>query len=500
MLRSRSLFCVFCPLIGLALALLYLFLATPSAMAQPAQKEPVSFIQDVAPILKENCFGCHNPKKKAGKFDMTTYENFRKGGRNDDPVVPGRAKSSYIMDVLTATDASRMPPKEAGHPLSKAQLAVIASWIDQGAKLDNGIKPQDDLLTELRKRWQPPALLAKYARPAVINSLAFTPDSKKIVTSGYHELLVWDVESGKLEKRLHTRAERAHDMEFLPDGKLAVAGGRPGQEGDVRIYDLNGKSKMENGVAVLDGVNDPSVLVAQLAQTDDVILSLDLSDDGKKLASAGTDRLVRVWDLSAGAAQAKLVDTIENHADWVFSVNFSPSGEVLVTASRDKSAKVWDLKAKESLATFQDHKESVYGAVMAADNKSAISVGEDHNLRWWDADPKSKNVGKQKRTAGGHSKVILQLVERRDGKNQILATASADGSVRLWNGVTGQAIKTLTGLPDWVYAVALSPDGKLVAGGGFAGEVRIWKIDDGKELRVLNASPGYEAPKAVQAK
>ncbi len=108
MIRSRSLFCALCPLFGLALALLYLFGVPSLALAQ--NNKAVSFIKDVAPILKENCFGCHDAKKKKGKFDMTTYEKFRTGGRNDDPVVPGNPRSSYIMDVLTATDLSMMPP------------------------------------------------------------------------------------------------------------------------------------------------------------------------------------------------------------------------------------------------------------------------------------------------------------------------------------------------------------------------------------------------------
>ena len=49
---------------------------------------------------------------------------------------------------------------------------------------------------------------------------------------------------GQLEAtRVSTRMERAYAMVFLPDGRLAVAGGRPGQEGDVRIYDVHGDEK-----------------------------------------------------------------------------------------------------------------------------------------------------------------------------------------------------------------------------------------------------------------
>ena len=59
--------------------------------------------------------------------------------------------------------------------------------------------------------------------------------------------------------------------------------------------------------------------------------------------------------------------------------------------------------------------------------------------------------------------------------HSVLATCSADLPVRLWNTNSGANLKTLTGFTDWVYAVALSPDGTLVAGGSRNGEVRVWK-------------------------
>src|SRR5207253_1710469 len=125
-------------------------------------------------------------------------------------------------------------------PLPKDKIAVIERWIKEGARLDAGIAAKADLMRELRVRWQPPTPPIAYKYPININALAFTPDNKKLVVGGYHELTVWDVDLGKLEKRVYTRAERAYALVFLPDGKLAVAGGRPGQEGDVRVYDLKG--------------------------------------------------------------------------------------------------------------------------------------------------------------------------------------------------------------------------------------------------------------------
>ena len=268
-----------------------------------ARAQEVSFIKDVAPILKENCFACHDAKTKKGKFDMTTYANFRNGGTKDDPVTPGKAKASIIIDVLTSMGKDRMPPKDvSAKPLPKEKIDIIAKWIDQGAKLDPGIDVKASLIRELRSRWQPPQPATVYKFPNVINALAFSPDGK-LVVGGHHELLVYDLTTGKLYRRLFTRAERAYAMEFLADGKLVVAGGRPGQEGDVRIYDIQaGTPKDFGGVPAVDGVNDKAVLVQVIADADDAMLALAVSPDGKKLAAGGCDRFVRLLRHAVGQA------------------------------------------------------------------------------------------------------------------------------------------------------------------------------------------------------
>ncbi|MBI3412319.1 MAG: hypothetical protein HY040_28705 [Planctomycetes bacterium] len=493
MFRPRCCYCILCSLLGLALAWLLLFAAPPAAQAQNA-KGPISFVNDVAPILKENCFACHDAKKKKGKLEMTTYANLRKGGSKDDPIAPGKPKESYIIDVLTSTGANRMPPKETGDPLPPERIAVIARWIEEGAKLDAGLDAKADLVRELRVRWKPPQPPIAYKYPANVNALTFTPDNKKLIVGGFHELTVWDAAEGKLEKRIFTRAERAYAMVFLPDGTLAVAGGRPGQEGDVRVYNLHaGAAKDLGGVPSVDGVHDKAVLVKELLETDDSVLALALSPDGKKLASGGCDRLVRVWDLPS----AKLEQSIENHADWVFSVAFTPDGKHLVTGSRDKTAKIWDLTAKESVLTFPDHQNGVYAVGISSDAKTGFSAGEDNQVRQWQATDAAKQIGKQIRSLG-HSKAVFRMAHHADVKTPLLATCSADATVRLWNPATGAALKTLSGHTDWVYAVAISPDGQLVAGGSWNGEVRIWKSSDGNLVKAFNASPGL-APKTAEA-
>ena len=83
---------------------------------------------------------------------MTTFENFRKGGTKDEPITPGKPKESILIDLVTSTGPERMPPKENGDRLPKEKVAVIAKWIEEGAKLDAGIDPKADLMRELRIR------------------------------------------------------------------------------------------------------------------------------------------------------------------------------------------------------------------------------------------------------------------------------------------------------------------------------------------------------------
>jgi WD40 repeat protein len=479
---TRYRLCIFCT--ALAALTAWLVLSVPIARAQD---KSVSFINDVGPILKENCFACHDAKKRSGKFDMTTFEKLRAGGADGEGITAGKHADSELYTLIVSQKERRMPPRKDNlSPVPMPQKEIIKKWIDQGAKLDAGIDPKADLVKELRIRWKPPAPPAKYPYPTIINALTFSPDGKQLVIGGHHELTVWDIAGTKLLKRIYTRAERAYAMAFLPDGKLVVAGGRPGQEGDVRIFDINTPGKKDGDVEILDGVNDPKVMLKHLLDSDDSILCLAISVDGKHIAAGGCDRTVRVWEYPS----YKLEQSIENHADWVLGVAFAPDGKHLLTCSRDKTAKVWDLSAKESVLTFPDHQQPVFGVAVKADSKVGYSAGLDKQLRMWNA----TGEGKQIKALGGHADDILKIVQHP--KEPIMVTTSADKTVKVWNSETGANTKTLSGLNDHVFAAAISPDGKQVAAGSYDGEVRVWNVADGAVVKGFNASPGYVPPMA----
>jgi hypothetical protein len=496
MIRGRVCVCILCAVLAAAIAAALLF-APVHATAQDAAARPLSFIGDIAPILKEHCLACHDSKKPGGKLDMTTFARLRQGGSNEDPIVSGKPTESLLIERLKAEGRKRMPPPPADRPEDPSgaipieKVALIERWITEGAQLDSGLPPDANVLRELRQRWRPPPPAAAYARPVPVTALAFTPGGQKLIVGGRHELMVWNAADGKLLARVATRAERTHALAFLGNDLVVAAGGRPGEEGDVRVYNLAATSAtVENGIARLNGIDDPAVLVAHLIDIDDCMLCLVVSGDGKKLAAGGCDRVVRVWDVSGGAAAAKLEQTIDVHTDWVLGLAFSPDGKRLMTASRDKTAKVWDLEKRESMQSYGEHQQTIHGIAVRADGQAGLSVGADKMLRIWNADGSAKSI----KAVGGHTDEVLRIVAV-PGQPQF-ATSSADASVRLWSA-DGAPVRTYGGLTDHVFALAVSPDGTRVAAGDWTGQIRIWKLADAALIVGFPAFPNRDPNRAA---
>jgi mono/diheme cytochrome c family protein len=97
---------------------------------------PVDYVKEIQPILAKNCVGCHNAQKARGKVRLDSVADAVK----NDVIVPGSSKTSALYQSLIGDGASQMPPK-GRNQLDKNQIALIKTWIDQGAKApDNGAK------------------------------------------------------------------------------------------------------------------------------------------------------------------------------------------------------------------------------------------------------------------------------------------------------------------------------------------------------------------------
>lgn len=436
-----------------------------AAKKDDAKPAPVSFIKDVAPILVRNCIACHNGRKAESKYVMTNFAALAKGGQSGEGITlePGKPDESKLVEVLKPDGQPRMPYKL--DPLPDEQIALIERWVAEGAKYDGGT-PTEDWPTLLHKL-TPVTIPESYPIAVPITAVAFSPDGAEIATAGYHEVNLWKLADGTLGRRLQGLNERVYRIAYSPDGKwLATAGGDPGQAGSVKLW-----------TAEPDGGGKP---VRDLLESPDSVYAVAFSPDSKKLAAAGADRAIRIWEVESG----KLLATIEDHADWIFDLAFSPDGKKLASASRDKTAKVFDVEKKEALVTFPGHAETVYCVSFTPDGTQVASGGGDNQIRIWKADGEAQQTA----AIGGFGGAVFRIQYQPETKQ--LVACSADKTVRILNG---NSIKTtLSGHNDWVYAVALSKDGKTIASGSWDGEVRLWSFGDGKPQKTILAAPGLK--------
>ena len=96
-------------------------------------EDPVSFAQDVRPILSDHCFACHGPDAETREADLR-LDSLESATANK-AVVPGDIQASELWSRITSDDHdSVMPPPEFGKPITKEQRATLKKWIESGAE------------------------------------------------------------------------------------------------------------------------------------------------------------------------------------------------------------------------------------------------------------------------------------------------------------------------------------------------------------------------------
>jgi hypothetical protein len=118
-------------LAGLAIATVTAAL-TSTVAAQNSTQSTVDFVRDIQPILQNSCYECHGSQKTKAHLRLDSAAGILKGGETGSIVVPGRSEQSLIVRRILGLDGDDRMPKD-GDPLTPAQIALIKSWIDQGA-------------------------------------------------------------------------------------------------------------------------------------------------------------------------------------------------------------------------------------------------------------------------------------------------------------------------------------------------------------------------------
>ena len=377
-----------------------------------------------------------------------------KGTKGERVIVAGKPEASSIYDLVTSKDDdNRMPQND--DPLPAAQIATLKQWIAEGAKFD-GPDPQASIRTMVASVNFPDPPTA-YPHPIPVLALAFNAAGTELASSGYHEVLIWDVADLHLIRRIRSLPQRIQALEYSPDGKLlAIASGTPGRIGQAYLA---------------EGEN-----LRPLHTSPDVVLTVAFSPDGTTIATGGADNAIRLFEVASG----KLKFKTEQHADWVMGVAFHPATNLIVSASRDKTARVINTISGELEATYQGHTEGVFAAVFSDDGKRAYSAGRDKKIHVWDI-KEAKKSG-EAAVDGEIYRLILQ------GKD--LFACGSDKSVRQFRaGDKPELVRTFKGHADVVYSVAFNPTTHRLASGSYDGEVRLWNTENGESVAQFKATP-----------
>jgi len=263
----------------------------------------------------------------------------------------------------------------------------------------------------------------------------------------------------KLRRSLSGHGDTVWAVAFDPDSaKLASAS----SDRTVRLW----------SVASLE---DPIVLQGHA----DSIHAVAFSPDQPLLASAGKEKSVRLWNTRNGEA----LGTLEGHTDAVGALCFRPDGSVLATGSNDKTIVLWDTAERRTMRTLQGHTDTVWAVCFSPTGHTLVSAGKDRSVRFWD--PVS---GQNLNTGREFTSWIFTAAFSRDG--QTIATGSHE-TIKLWDAETGRVRHRLEGHTGNVYAVAFSPDGKLLASGAKDGTLRLWDVRSGTPTQTLD---GHEGP------
>ncbi|HEX2913802.1 MAG TPA: NB-ARC domain-containing protein [Chloroflexia bacterium] len=345
-------------------------------------------------------------------------------------------------------------------------------------------------------------------------AVTFSPDGQWLATCSSDRLIkIWQVESGECLQSWQGHATSMRTLAFSPDGHYLASGG-----GDrvVKLWD----ARLGKGLQTLEGHNG-------------YVQSVVFSPDGRYLVSASEDETLKVWALGPDGVDTRLHRTLSGHREWVWAVAFSPDGSLLASGSGDQTIKLWDIESGECLQSWQGHRGIVRALAFNSEGSTLASAGGDRTLRLWDvanrqsyqtlqgySSPvrtvafspdgqwlassgserairlwelaKVREAGPQAepailntaRVLPGDHELIWSVAFSPDGK--LLASASDERTIKLWDTGSGECVRTLHGHSEWVQAVAFSPDGRYLASGGGDRVVKLWDLASGECLRTLS--------------
>jgi WD40 repeat protein len=334
---------------------------------------------------------------------------------------------------------------------------------------------------------------------AGLTPAAFDPTGTRVLTGGEDQTArLWDAATGKQLRVWPDHESGVREAEFAAGGKEVRTRTARGVERVWSVADgkLVSEKKPKKHVRDRYGV----CLLRESGEDTEVwvgppdAVPPPLPDDGRRRIHLGPSGEDPEKDLTP----ARLV--LRGHKHWVTGAAVAPDGKSVASSSQDKTTRVWDAAGWDRVTgkgrVTLPHAEEVNCVAFAPDGK-ALATGDDAGVvRLWD-----RATGKALWTTPVRDKRVKALAFTPDGKTLIAAVGK---TVALLDAAKGEERKALRGLTAWADGLAVTADGKTLAVGSYVregysdegnqaerpGEVLLWDLGAGKELRRLKGHTG----------
>lgn len=306
----------------------------------------------------------------------------------------------------------------------------------------------------------------------IVNSVDFSPDGKYALSGGRDKTVrLWDVTTGKQIRTFKMDTGIFTSAIFSPDGRYVLSAG---SDATINLWDISTGKKIwqfrHEGV------------VASFYQVYSVAFSF--SPDGKYLLSGGRDGILHLWDVSSGKEIRQFT-----HGPPINSVTFSPDGRYALSGGPGMVIHLWDIQTWERIRSFTGCSSSSLS--FSPDGRHFVAGCLEvefyqfrSSINYYDISIEAPI--RQTPIASWPKRAFVTVDFSPDGKYILSGIEEVwGGYIKLWDASTGKEIRTFKEYSSRATSVAFSPDGRYALSGGGDASIGIWDVSTGEEVAMM---------------